>query len=94
MVTLSSAVTTILLAPEPALVASILKDLADVEFCVVWNVRLPSPVLSKVCAAAPSRVISGSLKYDLTLTSISPALLSPVLLAPNRRLPEVSLIFI
>ena len=62
MVTASSAVTTTPLVPVPALVASILKDLADVEFCVVWNVRLPSPVLSKVCAVVPSKVMSASLK--------------------------------
>ena len=62
IVTLSSAVITILLAPVPALVASILNDLADVEFCVVWNVRLPSPILSKVCEVDALRVMSGSPK--------------------------------
>ena len=65
------------------MVASILRLLAEVEFCVVWNVKLPSPVLSKVCATVPSSVMSGSLKYDLTLISISPAPLSPVLFAPK-----------
>ena len=62
MVTASSAVTTTPLVPVPALVAKILNVLAEDEFCVVWNVKLPSPVLSKVCAAAPSKVMSASLK--------------------------------
>ena len=62
IVTVSSAVTTTPLAPVPALVAKILNVLAEDEFCVVWNVRLPSPVLSKVCAVVPSKVMSASLK--------------------------------
>ena len=83
-----------LASPPPALVERILRFLAAALFCVSWNVKLPSPVLSSVCATEPSNVISGSLKYDLTLTSISPALPSPVLLAPNSKLPEVSFILI
>ena len=89
-----SAVIVMLASPPPALVERILRFLAAALFCVSWNVKLPSPVLSSVCATEPSNVISGSLKYDLTLTSISPALPSPVLLAPNSKLPEVSFILI
>ena len=62
IVTVFSAVTTTPLLQEPELVAKILNVLAEDQFCVVWKVKLPSPVLSKVCATEPSKVISGSLK--------------------------------
>ncbi len=48
IVTAFSAVTITLLLPEPELDADTVKDLAEVEFCVVVKVRLPSPVLFRV----------------------------------------------
>ena len=76
IVTAFSAPIITLLSPEPKLVAKILNVLREVELCVVWNVRLPSPVLSRVCATAPSSMISGSLINVFTLMSTSPLPLS------------------
>ena len=66
-----------------------MKFLADELFCVSSMLRSPSPVLSICCAVAPSKIKSGSLNNVFTFISTSPLPLSPVLLAPKRRLPDV-----
>ena len=75
--------------PDPALVEATVKFLAEELFCVSSILRLPSPVLSICCAVAPSKMKSGSLNNVFTFISTSPFPLSPVLLAPKSKLPEV-----
>ena len=87
--TTSSADNVNVLVPEPALVEDTVRFLSTAVFCVSSMLKSPSPVLSICCVPAPSNMKSGSLNTVLTLISTSPFPLSPVLFAPNNRLPEV-----